>query len=338
MLYYTIDSDRFTTNEGGTNMMQQTAASTRNVKPASYFKVKTRKIVSYLPLYLMLLPGVLYYVIFRYGPMAGTLIAFKEFTFTKGILNSPWANPWYKHFVYFFKSPYFSQILSNTLLISVYKLFWMTLSSLGLAILINEVRNRFFKRFVQTVTYLPHFLSWVVIYGIIYSLFSESSGLVNILFRQAYNRTIPIMTSPEWFRFLLVTSEIWKDAGWAAIIYLAAIAGIDPTLYEAAYMDGAKRWQCIWHVTISGIRSTIVIVMILKLGSVLDAGFDQVYIMYNPNVMQVADIIDTWVYRTGLEQMNYSVATAVGLFKSVISVFLIMTVNKIAEKWGEGIW
>ena len=319
-------------------MINATEVPFRKAKHSANLKARINTLKKFSPLYMMLLPGIIYYLIYRYGPILGTVIAFKDFSFVKGIFKSPWANPWYKHFEYFFKSPYFTRILTNTLLISFYKLFWTTVSSLILAILLNEVRNRVFKKAVQTITYLPHFLSWVVVYGIIHALFSESSGVINVAVRQINNRTIPVMTSPEFFRTLLVSSEVWKECGWGAIIYIAAISGIDPSLYEAAYIDGANRWQRIWHITLSGIRRTIITVLIIKLGSILDAGFDQVYVMYNPNVMEVGDIIDTWVYRTGLEQMSYSVATAAGIFKSVISLALILTVNKIADKWGESIW
>lgn len=292
----------------------------------------------YKTLYMMLLPGLIYYALYRYAPMGGAIIAFKDFNVTMGLFDSPWANPWYKHFQAFYESPYFAQILTNTFLISFYKLAWGMLPGILLAVMLNEVRIKAFRSIVQTVTYLPHFLSWVIIYGISLALLSETSGLVNHWLKETVGESIPFLSSTEWFRSILVGTEIWKDTGWSAIIYLAAIAGIDPSLYEAARVDGAGRFRSIWHVTLPGIRSVIILLLILKLGHMLDAGFDQIYIMYNIHVYPVADIIDTWVFRTGLEQLNFSLASAVGLFKSVIGFVLVVIANSIAKKWGEQVW
>ena len=286
----------------------------------------------------MLLPGFLFFLIYKYFPMYGVLIAFKNFRIKKGILGSPWADPLMKNFDSFFKSPYCNQVLRNTVVISLLKVVIGTLSCILLAVLISEVRNQRFKRVVQTVTYLPHFLSWVVIYGVIFAIVSESSGLINVMRRGAGQHTIPILTSTTLFTPLLIFSDVWKSSGWGAIVYLAAIAGIDPGLYEAAQIDGATRIQRIWYVTLACIRPTIVIMLILRLGSVMDAGFDQIYNLYNSQVYSVSDIIDTWVYRTGLEQLNYSTATAVGLFKSVISTALVVSVNALARRWEESLW
>lgn len=289
-------------------------------------------------LLVMIVPGVLFFLLYKYYPMYGVLIAFKDFRIRDGILASPWANPWFKHFRSFFSSPYWKQVLTNTIIISFSKLIIHMVACIALAVLLSEVRVLWFKRAVQTITYLPHFLSWVIIYGIIYAIASESSGLINTILRAAGHPTIPILTNSSLFRPLLVFTDVWKDAGWGAIIYLAAIAGIDPSLYEAAEIDGANRFQRIIHVTLAGIRPTIIIMTILRLGSVMDAGFDQIYILYNQRVMPVADIIDTWVYRTGLEQMNYSLSTAVGLFKSVISMVLVVSMNRLSRKWEESLW
>lgn len=302
-------------------------------------KSKTAQLVwNYRYLYLMLLPGLVYYAIYKYVPMYGTTIAFKDFNLGDGILHSPWANPWYKHFKYFYDSPYFTTILQNTILISVYKMIWGIAPGIIFAILLNEVRNKYFKRIVQTITYLPHFLSWVIIYGILIIFMSETTGLVNDLIRNLGGHNIPFLTSTDWFRSILVGSEIWKEFGWNAIIYLAAIAGIDPTLYEAARVDGAGRLRNIWHITLPGIRNVIILLFILKLGHILEAGFDQVYIMYNVQVYSVGDILDTYVFRTGLEQFNFSLASAIGLFKSFIGLILVLIANKIAQRWGGGIW
>ncbi|MEK8132628.1 ABC transporter permease subunit [Paenibacillus filicis] len=286
----------------------------------------------------MLLPGVLYYIIFKYVPMYGVVIAFKDFNMLEGVMGSSWADPWYRHFETFYHSPYFGQLLTNTVLISVYKLAFGTIPPILMALLLNECRVRWFKSMVQTLTYMPHFLSWVIIYGILLALFGQSSGLFNRWIVEAGGSSIPFLTSTDYFRSLLVGSEIWQNLGWGAIIYLAAIAGIDPTLYEAARVDGASRMRMIWHITLPGIRSVIVLLFILKLGQMMDAGFDQIYILYNIQVYPVADILDTWVFRTGLQQLNFSLASAVGLFKSAIGLILVVLSNQLAKKWGENIW
>jgi putative aldouronate transport system permease protein len=286
----------------------------------------------------MLLPGVVYYIIYKYVPIYGLIIAFKDYDILEGIVRSPWADPWYKHFQEFYESPYFSQLLGNTVLISLYKIIFGMIPPIALAILLNECRYKWLKSIVQTLSYMPHFLSWVIIYGILVVLLSENSGIVNRWIMEAGGESIPFLSSTEWFRSVLVGSDIWQNVGWGAIIYLAAMAGIDPTLYEAARVDGASRVRMIWHITLPGIRNVIVLLLILRLGQMLDAGFDQIYIMYNVHVYPVADILDTWVFRTGLEQWNFSLASAVGLFKSLIGLVLVLGSNKLARRWGESIW
>lgn len=297
-----------------------------------------KRIWSMRVLYLMLLPGLAYYIVYKYVPMYGVLIAFKDYDILGGIMKSPWADPWFKHFKFFFDSPYFSQLLTNTFLISLYKTVWGTLPAIGVAILIHEGRSLWLNRIVQTLSYMPHFLSYVIIYGISLAFLSETSGLINRWVVEAGGNSIPFLTSTSYFRSVLVGTDVWKDLGWGAIVYLAAMSGIDPTLYEAARMDGAGRLRRIWHVTLPGIRTVIILLLVLKIGSILDAGFEQIYIMYNVQVMPVADIIDTWVFRVGLEQLNFSLATAVGLFKSAIGLVLIFSSNKLARRWGGNLW
>jgi putative aldouronate transport system permease protein len=297
-----------------------------------------KRIWSMRVLYLMLLPGLAYYIVYKYVPMYGVLIAFKDYDILGGIMKSPWADPWFKHFKFFFDSPYFSQLLTNTFLISLYKTIWGTLPAIGVAILIHEGRSLWLNRVVQTLSYMPHFLSYVIIYGISLAFLSETSGLINRWVVEAGGNSIPFLTSTSYFRSVLVGTDVWKDLGWGAIVYLAAMSGIDPTLYEAARMDGAGRLRRIWHVTLPGIRTVIILLLVLKIGSILDAGFEQIYIMYNVQVMPVADIIDTWVFRVGLEQLNFSLATAVGLFKSAIGLVLIFSSNKLARRWGGNLW
>lgn len=289
-------------------------------------------------MYLMILPGIVWYIVFKYVPMYGLIIAFKNFSVMDGIIGSAWADPWYKHFKAFYDSVYFNQLMINTLLISLYKLVWNMVPPIVLAILLNECRVTWLKRWVQTLSYVPHFLSWVIIYGILLSFLSADSGLINQWIKEAGGKAIPFMSSVEWFRTVLVGSTVWQDLGWGAIIYLAAMTSIDPSLYEAARVDGASRLRMNWHITLPGIRNVFVMLLILKLGHIMDAGFDQIFILYNPQVYAVADILDTWVYRMGLEQLNYSLASAAGLFKSAIGLVLVLGSNHLAKKWGEGLW
>lgn len=288
-------------------------------------------------LYIMLIPGITYFVVFHYIPMYGVTIAFKDFKIMQGIIGSPWVG--LKYFRQAFESPFFAQTLWNTFIISVYKLLWGFPAPIILALLLNEVKNLIFKRSIQTISYLPHFLSWVVIGGILTDMLSPQTGVVNNIIKMFGGEPIYFMASKEWFRTVLVASDIWKEVGWGSIIYLAALSGIDPQLYEASQIDGANRWQQTWHITLPGIRGTIAILLILRLGSILNAGFEQIFIMYNSAVYEVSDIIDTWVYRIGLQGMQYSLATAVGLFKSLIGLVLVVAANWITHRMGEsGIW
>ena len=210
--------------------------------------------------------------------------------------------------------------------------------SVFFALLLNECTKRRFKRLVQTVSYMPHFLSWVIIYGIVYLFCSESAGYINRIVRMLTGSAIPIMTSNTYFRGLLYFTELWKNTGYASIIYMSVIVGIDPGLYEAATIDGASRWQRIVHITLPAIRSTFIMLTIMNIGKIMNAVFDQIYVFYSPQVYQTGDIIDTYVYRAGLEEMRYGLSTAVGLFKNVIGFTLVFTTNRIAQKWGEGLW
>ncbi|SDS38110.1 carbohydrate ABC transporter membrane protein 1, CUT1 family [Paenibacillaceae bacterium GAS479] len=313
-------------------------ASRTGIQPGKKSTSLWKNLWSMRSLYSMLLPGIIYYVVYKYVPMYGVLIAFKDYDLLSGIVNSPWADPWYKHFQFFFESPYFNQLLTNTFLISFYKTVWGTVLAIFVAVLIHEGRIPWLNRIVQTLSYMPHFLSYVIIYGIAIAFFSETSGLINRWIVENGGSSIPFLSSESYFRSVLVGTDVWKDLGWGAIVYLAAMSSIDSTLYEAARIDGAGRLRRIWHITLPGIRSVIILLLVLKIGSVLDAGFEQIYIMYNVQVYPVADIIDTWVYRVGLEQLNFSLATAVGLFKSVIGLILVYLSNKLARKWGGNLW
>ncbi|SEF18113.1 ABC transporter permease [Jiangella alba] len=297
-----------------------------------------RNVVAHRTLYLLLLPGLAWVLVYKYAPMYGIVVAFKDYNIAQGMLGSPWADPWWKYFAQFFESPYFGQLMTNTILISVYKLFWGTVPPMLVALLFNECRVRWFRRWVQTLSYMPHFLSWVIIYGVAVALLSESSGVLNTFLRDSFDTTIPFLTSTDWFRTVLVVSDIWKDIGWGAIIYLAAMVGIDPSYYEAARVDGASRLRMIWHITLPGIRTVIILLLVLRIGNILDAGFDHVLVFYNVQVYPVGDIIDTWVYRAGLQDLNYSLAAAVGVFKSLIGLVLIVGANRLARRWDGQIW
>lgn len=284
----------------------------------------------------MMLPGLIYFALLKYAPMYGVLIAFKDFKIKKGIWGSPWVG--LQNFCTFFTSTYCSRLIGNTLIISFTKLVLSSFMSVFFALLLNECGKRRFKRLVQTVSYMPHFLSWVIIYGIVYLFCSESAGYINRIVRMLTGSTIPIMTSNTYFRGLLYFTELWKNTGYASIIYMSVIVGIDPGLYEAATIDGASRWQRIVHITLPAIRSTFIMLTIMNIGKIMNAGFDQIYVFYSPQVYQTGDIIDTYVYRAGLEEMRYGLSTAVGLFKNVIGFTLVFTTNRIAQKWGEGLW
>ena len=295
-----------------------------------------RLLGKYWPYYLMMLPGLVYFTLLKYAPMYGVLIAFKDFKIKKGIWGSPWVG--LQNFRTFFTSTYCSRLIGNTLIISFTKLVLSSFMSVFFALLLNECTKRRFKRLVQTVSYMPHFLSWVIIYGIVYLFCSESAGYINRIVRMLTGSTIPIMTSNTYFRGLLYFTELWKNTGYASIIYMSVIVGIDPGLYEAATIDGASRWQRIVHITLPAIRSTFIMLTIMNIGKIMNAGFDQIYVFYSPQVYQTGDIIDTYVYRAGLEEMRYGLSTAVGLFKNVIGFTLVFTTNRIAQKWGEGLW
>lgn len=288
-------------------------------------------------LFFMMIPGLIYFLTFRYWPLWNAQIAFKDFKPLLGVEGSPFIG--FKHFVTFFKSYYFTQLITNTLLLSVLKLILGMPVAIILALSIYESMYKRLARLVQTISYLPHFLSWVIMFGILLVILSPGEGLVNEVIKANGGEPIAFLTSPAWFRAILVGSDIWKETGWGTIIYLAALMAIDPTLFEAAAVDGASRLQRIWHISLPGIASTIVVVTLLRLGNILDAGFQQVFVLYSLPVYSVGDIIDTWVYRQGILEFQFSLATAVGLFKGTIGLLLVLFANRLAKKWtGSGLY
>ncbi|WP_248930400.1 ABC transporter permease [Paenibacillus hamazuiensis] len=284
-------------------------------------------------LYLMLAPALLFYLVFHYIPMYGAVVAFKDFSITKGILGSDWAG--LKHFNYLFSQDKFWEVIGNTVVISLYRLVFGFPTPLVVALLLNEVRVKLFKRTVQTVIYLPHFISWVILGGLLINLLSTDNGVINNMIKSFGGAPVGFMSDEAYFRGTLVVSMIWKEFGWNTIIYMAALAGINPQLYEAAVIDGAGRWQRLLHVTLPLIRSTVVLLLILRLGGIMEAGFEQIFVLYHPGVYSVADIIDTYVYRIGLTEGRFSMAAAVGLFKSLINFALLVLANRLARMMGE---
>ncbi len=296
-----------------------------------------RSLYKYRWLYFMMLPGVVYFIIFRYLPLWNAQIAFKSFKPLLGVWGSPFVG--FKNFITFFHSYYFTQLIANTVIISLLKLVLGMPMAIILALCIYETAFKRLSRFVQTISYLPHFLSWVIMYGILLVMLSPDNGLVNEGIKAGGGSPIAFLYSPEWFRAVVVGSDIWKDTGWGTILYLAALMSIDPTLFEAAAVDGATRMQRIWHISLPGILGTIVIVTLLRLGNILDAGFQQIFMLYSLPVYSVGDIIDTWVYRQGVLEFQFSLATAVGLFKGVIGLVLVLIANRLTKQFsGSGIY
>lgn len=284
-------------------------------------------------LFVMLIPVLLYYICFCYIPMGGIVIAFKDYKLMKGIGGSPWVGV--DNFIELFTTPSFYEILGNTLWISILRLLFGFPAPILLALLLNEVRSARYKKTVQTISYLPHFLSWVILTGVFQQLLSPSTGVVNALLGKFGIEPIYFLGSPKWFVFTIIFTGVWQSAGWGTVIYLAAIAGIDPQMYEAAMLDGAGRMKRILYITLPSLAPTITITLILSTGNILNAGFDQIMNMYNEAVYEVGDIIDTYVYRRGLEGMQYSYSTAVNLFKNVIGLGFVLITNKIAQKLGD---
>jgi putative aldouronate transport system permease protein len=280
-------------------------------------------------LYVMLLPVIAFFVIFQYIPMYGALIAFKDYSPRLGIMGSPWAG--FEHFETFFGGMYFWRVLKNTLLISLYDLIFGFPAPLLLALLLNEVRHALFKRTVQTVTYLPHFISLVIICGMIKD-FTSGDGVINDIIAVFGGSRTTMLLEPDLFRTIFVASNIWQHIGWGTIIYLAALAAIDPEQYEACKIDGAGRWKQMLHVTLPGLLPVVVILLILDMGRVMSVGFEKIILLYNPTTYETADVISSYVYRMGLQEFQFSFSSAVGLFNSVINFALVIGSNWLSRR------
>lgn len=283
--------------------------------------------------YLLLLPGLLYFLIYKYLPMFGNIIAFEDYSPFMGFLHSDWVG--FKHFREIFANDEVVRVIWNTLYLSSLQLVFAFPAAIILSVLLNELRSEAYKRVIQSIVYLPHFFSWVVIVGIVF-VFLKLHGFVNQILGIVFHiHPIHFLTSPGFFMPLIVLEVIWKETGWGTILFLAAIAGINPNLYEAAIVDGANRWRQIWHITLPSIRNVIVILFILRLGGVLDTGFEQIFLHLNAFNRQAGQVLDTYVYFKGIQQGNYSFSTAVGLFKSVVGLILILIANRLAKSFGD---
>ncbi|MCD8335769.1 MAG: ABC transporter permease subunit [Lachnospiraceae bacterium] len=292
-----------------------------------------RYMIQHKWLYIMLLPGLLYFVLFRYVPMGGLVIAFKNYSPFKGVWGSPWVG--LEQFRKFFSTADFGRLLRNTLGISLMQLVLYFPAPIILSLFLNEVRHNGYKRVVQTLIYIPHFVSWVIVASLTYQLFNVSDGIVNIIIKSVSGSTIDILSKGKYFWGLIVGQDIWRETGYGTIVFLAALAGVDQTLYEAARVDGAGRWRLMWHITLPAIRSTIIMMLILRVGSLLSTGYEQIFLMRNDLNMEFAEVFDTYIYTRGIVNGQYSFSSAAGMFKSVVGLILVLGSNKLAKMFGE---
>lgn len=284
-------------------------------------------------LYLMAIPGIAYFIIFKYVPMGGLVIAFQDYSPFRGIGGSPWVG--FDHFIRFFSESTFVMLLVNTVTVSLLLLVFAFPIPIILALLLNELRSKLFQRSIQTIIYLPHFMSWVIVVSLFYVLLTTDGGSINALLESWGMQAVPFLTDPDWLRPLYTVQEIWKTAGWGTIIYLAAMTGVDMELYEAAELDGAGRWLQTWHITLPAIRPTIIVMFILAIGDFLELGFEHMFLMLNSLNREVGEIFDTYVYTAGIQNGQLSYATAVGLFKGLVGLILVIGANRLAKKLGE---
>lgn len=302
-----------------------------------WFSSSYKAVVRDRQLYLILIPFLLYFAVFVYKPMPGLIIAFKDYNVYEGILESPWVG--LKHFIDFFEGPYFFRLLRNTFLIGFYSLAVGFPSSIILALLLNEVTQKRFKGIVQTITYLPHFVSAVVVAGMVTSFLAPSNGIINILIEKLGGEKIYFLSKPEYFRTIYTSMGVWTNVGYGSIVYLSALSGIDMQLYEAAKIDGAGKWRQLLHVTLPGLLPTIVTMFIIRIGGILNVSYETIILLYQPATYETADVFNSYVYRLGIEDSNYSLSAAVSLFNSVIGFILVVLANKLSRKVNDvGLW
>lgn len=302
---------------------------------------RSRKLGKYLrnnySLYLMMLPMLLFFLIFSYRPMPGLIIAFKDFSPFKGMWDSPWIG--FDHFVEFFTGPYAFRVIKNTLVISITSLIFGFPAPIILALLLNELRAKKFQKLVQTISYVPHFISVVVICGLVVNFLSPSSGVVNNIIRLFGGDPVYFLSKPEWFVPIYTIMNIWKSTGYGAIIYISALTSISEDLYEAATVDGAGRWKQLLYVTLPSLLPTIMVMLLINLGNILNVGYESIILLYNPSIYETSDVISTYIYRTGLSEGRYDYATAIGLVNSVVAFLLVISANKLSNKLTQtGLW
>jgi putative aldouronate transport system permease protein len=303
-----------------------------NKKPASgYGDMLLKDLKKYKYLYIMIAPVIVFYIIFHYLPMVGNIMAFQDFSFMKGLFGSKWIG--LKNFTDFLTSPYRDRVIRNTVLLNILGIVFVFPAPVVLSMLLNEIKHNLYKRTIQTISYMPYFISTVVIAGMIMN-FTSQDGFITYLVKwiTGYEGSLNLLSKPQWFRSIYVVSDIWQFVGFDSIIYISAISGINPELYEAATIDGAGRWKQAIHVTLAGISPTIIMLLILRIGSLMNIGFEKVFLLYNPAIYETSDVIATYVYRQGLEVGQYSYSTAVGLFNSVINFLFLLAANKISKK------
>lgn len=288
-------------------------------------------------LLILMVPVLAYYLIFHYVPMYGALIAFQDFSPGKGVAESSWVGV--KWFIEFFRSPFFGKLLKNTVVLSLYTVLWGFPIPIVFALMLNEIENGYFKKIIQSVSYFPYFISVVVMVGILNNIFSSTDGLANTLLAAAGLPQQQFLSDPSWFRTLYVGSNVWQNFGFTSIIYLAALSAIDPQLYESSRIDGATRWQNIWYITLPCLMPTIIMMFILRMGQVMNVGFEKAFLLYRPSNASVSDILSLYIYRKGINNMEFSLATAVGLFNSAVNCLLLLVTNGISRRRsGQGIW
>ncbi|WP_020618317.1 ABC transporter permease subunit [Paenibacillus daejeonensis] len=318
--------------------MKATPAASSTSPPATpaQSSPNRRRLKQNIPWLIMFAPVAVYFILFKYVPMGGLVIAFKDYHFLHGVWGSEWAG--LKNFQMLFTDPATITTIRNTLMISVLSMVVGFPFPIVLAIMFNEVRKLWFRKSLQTLLYLPHFLSWVIVGGMVITLFSQETGAVNALWERLTGSTYPFLYNEASWLTIFLGSGVWKEAGFGAIIYLAALANIDPHLYEAANLDGAGKFKQIWHITLPGITPVIVLMLILGMGRVMEVGFDQVYMLQNPVVSNISEVISTYIYRMGLQGAQFSITTAMGMFEAVIGLILVIAANGVARRFNQSLW
>ena len=317
------------------SQVSKNAPATSRVRPKQTFGDKLIRFVDHMKrewqLYLMLMPAIIWFIVFLYKPMYGLQIAFKDYSIFRGVAGSPWVG--FEHFETLLSNDQFARAFWNTIKISALNLLFAFPAPIILALMFNEIINTTYKRVTQTIVYLPHFISSVIIAGIITTAFSPTAGVVNTIMGWFGIDSIYFLTKPEWFRPIFVGTGIWQEAGFGSIVFLAAIAGVSPSLYESAVVDGASRWQMMWKITLPSILPTIIIMLIIRIGNIMEVSFEMIILLYQPATYETADVVNTWVFRQGLQSGQYDLAAAAGLFNAVVAFVLVMVANTLSRRY-----